>query len=142
MGQQLNQYYLRDEFAADNADGSIVIIVATNAPLSDRNLTRLAHRGLTGLARTGSAMSNGSGDYVLAFSTADSVRRIPHATGALHHFHELPNDQVSPLFLAAIEATEEAIYNSLCMAERMVGYQGRVMEALPLGLLATSHRAQ
>lgn len=137
VGQQLNQYYLHDELAMDSADGSIMIIVATDAPLSDRNLTRLAQRGLSGLARTGSAMSNGSGDYVLAFSTAQSVRRIPREAGKLHHFQEVPNDQISPLFLAAIEATEEAIYNSLCMATTTHGYQARVVEALPLETFPT-----
>ncbi|MCB0080889.1 MAG: P1 family peptidase [Caldilineaceae bacterium] len=135
IGQQLGQFYLRDELGRDQADGSIMIIVATDAPLSDRNLTRLARRGLAGLARTGAAMSNGSGDYVVAFSTAEAVRRIPRAAGELHHIQELPNEQISPLFLAVIEATEEAIYNSLCRAERMAGYRGHVVEALPLAPL-------
>lgn len=97
-------------------DGSIVIVVATDAPLSSRNLKRLAARAFGGLARTGAALSNGSGDYALAFSTAESVRRTPERRKNLHAYPELSNDVVSPLFEAAIEATEEAILNSLCMA--------------------------
>lgn len=136
VGQALGQYYLRERMAPvtppAHADGSIMIIVATNAPLSDRNLTRLAARALAGLARTGAAMSNGSGDYSLAFSTAPTVRRTYLATGQLRQIVELPNDQVSPLFQAVIEATEEAIYNSLCMAVTLSGYQGHTAYALPL----------
>jgi len=141
IGQQLGQYYLREHLETplppERADGSIMIIVATDAPLSDRNLTRLAHRALAGLARTGAAMSNGSGDYVIAFSTAMEVRRQPVTTGLLRATREAPNDQLSPLFQAVIEATEEAIYNSLCMATTMDGYQGRTIHALPL---ITLHR--
>lgn len=136
VGQLLGQYYLREYvdplLAPDRADGSIMIIVATDAPLADRNLTRLASRALAGLARTGAAMSNGSGDYVLAFSTAPAARRMPIAAGQLRATAELPNDQLSPLFQAVIEATEEAIYNSLCMATPMTGYRGHEVAALPL----------
>lgn len=130
VGQALGQYYLKDDLAA-GADGSIMIVVATDAPLSDRNLTRLARRALAGLARTGASFSNGSGDYVLAFSTAEGVRRTRARRAQITHYPELPNDQMSPLFQAAIEAVEEAIYNSLCMAETMAGFRGRV-NALPL----------
>ncbi|MEZ4615595.1 MAG: P1 family peptidase [Caldilineaceae bacterium] len=137
VGQMLGQYYLQDELGGGDADGSIMIVVATDAPLSDRNLRRMANRGLTGLARTGSAMSNGSGDYVLAFSTNTLVRRKGMHKGALQISHEVPNDQLSPLLLAVIEATEEAIYNSLCMATTMIGYRGRVVEALSLKQLLT-----
>jgi len=140
VGQRLGQYYLREQVGPvappDSADGSIMMIVATDAPLSDRNLTRLANRALAGLARTGAAMSNGSGDYVLAFSTAPEVRRTPLAPGQLRSTVELPNDQVSPLFQAVIEATEEAIYNSLCMATTTTGYRGHTVYALPLEALA------
>jgi D-aminopeptidase len=143
VGQQLGQYYLRDELTPpqslpstpEQADGSIMIIVATDAPLSDRNLTRLAQRALAGLARTGAAMSNGSGDYVITFSTAKEVRRHPLATGALRATLEAPNDQLSPLFQAVIEATEEAIYNSLCMATTMSGHRGHTVQALPLNAI-------
>ena len=99
-----------------SADGSIMIVVATDAPLSDRNLERLASRAFAGLARTGSGFSNGSGDYAIAFSTADSVRRTPARRMAASPIVDLPNDVVSPLFVAVADATEEAIYNSMLMA--------------------------
>jgi D-aminopeptidase len=129
VGRVLGRYYLKDELERGNADGSLMIVVGTDAPLSDRNLERLATRALAGMARTGAALSNGSGDYAIAFSTAAAVRR--------HHGRspagpEWANDQLSPLFAAAIEATEEAILNSLCMATTVVGYRGFVGEALPL----------
>lgn len=122
---------------ASDTDGSIVMIVATDAPLSDRNLRRLAERAFAGLARTGSALSNGSGDYALAFSTAESVRRTAARRAGVSQVEELPNDKVSPLFEAVIEASEEAILNSLFMAETMTGWdtaRGRpaTVEALPL----------
>ena len=130
IGQALGQYYLKDQLSS-GADGSIMIVLATDAPLSDRNLTRLARRALAGLARTGAALSDGSGDYVLAFSTAEGVRRTAKRRRQVTSYPELPNGLMSPLFEAAIEATEEAIYNSLCMAETMTGFRGTV-EALPL----------
>ena len=108
-----------------------MIVLATDAPLSDRSLTRLARRALAGLARTGAAFSGGSGDYALAYSTAEAVRRTPARRERPSQYLEVPNALMSPLFLAAIEATEEAIYNSLCMAETTSGYRG-TMEALPL----------
>jgi D-aminopeptidase len=135
VGHALGQYYLKDALGSGDADGSIMIIVATNAPLSDRNLRRLAARALAGLARTGAAMSNGSGDYVIAFSTAESVRRRRDADPPPGP--KLANDDLSPLFQAAIEATEEAIYNSLCMAETVRGYRGHVGRALPLDQVRT-----
>jgi D-aminopeptidase len=103
-------------------DGSIMIVLATDAPLSDRNLRRLAERCFGGLARTGAALSNGSGDYALAFSTATEVRRSAERRRGLAHVSELSNDRVSPLFEAAIEATEEAILNSLFMATTTTGF--------------------
>jgi D-aminopeptidase len=115
VGRELGQYYLRDEVDS-GADGSIMIIVATDAPLVSRNLRRLANRALAGLARTGSSMTNGSGDYVIAFSTARSVRRTPERRSTVTATQELPNDLMSPLFQAVIETTEEAIYNSMFMA--------------------------
>ena len=132
IGKDLGQYYLKDELADQTADGSVMIIIATDAPLSDRNLKRLAKRGLAGLARTGASMSNGSGDYVIAFSTAEEVRRTSERRAQVWAYSEVPNAQLSPLFQAAIEATEEAIYNSLCMAETMTGYKGRVVHALSI----------
>lgn len=132
VGEKLGQFYLRSELADDSADGSIMIVAATDAPLSDRNLKRLAARTMAGLARTGASMSNGSGDYAIAFSTAPAVRRTPARRSQAHAYPELPNQAMSPLFQAAIEATEEAIYNSLCMAETMSGFQGRTVHALPM----------
>jgi D-aminopeptidase len=99
-----------------SADGSIMIVVATDAPVSDRNLERLAARAMVGLARTGSAFSNGSGDYAIAFSVHEGVRRTPARRAAAHPYPELGNDGVSALFVAVADATEEAIANSLLMA--------------------------
>lgn len=126
-----------EEVKVPDPDGSIMIVVATDAPLSDRNLRRLAERAFGGLSRTGSALSNGSGDYAIAFSTAESVRRTPARRKAVSEIADLPNDRISPLFQAAIEATEEAIYNSLCMAETTDGFDAARnkpsrVEALPL----------
>lgn len=97
-------------------DGSIMIVVATDAPLSDRNLTRLAARAMAGLARTGSAFSNGSGDYAIAFSVHPDVRRTAARRAATTASPDVGNDQITPLFIAAADATEEAIANSLLMA--------------------------
>ncbi len=99
-----------------SADGSIMIVVATDAPLNERNLTRLAARAMAGLARTGSAFSNGSGDYAIAFSVHPDVRRTPQRRAARHAAPDVGNDNITPLFIAAADATEEAIANSLLMA--------------------------
>lgn len=140
VGEMLDQYYLRDHVDNGDADGSIMIVAATDAPLSDRNLERLARRALAGLARTGAAMTNGSGDYVIAFSTAESVRRTPQRRSAVASIDELPNNHFSPLSQATIEATEEAILNSLFMATAVDGYntykdESFRIEALPLDAL-------
>ena len=132
VGRALGRYCMEEELKNDRADGSIMIVVATDAPLSDRNLTRLARRALFGLARTGSSFSNSSGDYAIAFSPAAAVRRSPERRRCLSRITDLPNETVSPLFQAAIEATEEAIYNSLCMATTVIGHNGFVGEAIPL----------
>jgi D-aminopeptidase len=132
VGRELGQFFLHDVLDRGDADGSIMIVVATDAPLDPRNLERLAARAILGLARTGSPMTNGSGDYVIAFSTAESVRRTPERRSALHDVTTLPNDLMSPLFQAAVEATEEAIYNSLLRAATETGHAGRTVEALPL----------
>ncbi len=108
--------------AAADRDGSIMIVLATDAPLSDRNLRRLAERAFGGLARTGAALSNGSGDYALAFSTAAPARRLVSRQSGEPFGHELANDAVSPLFEAAIEVVEEAILNSLTMATSVEGF--------------------
>ena len=132
--------------ASEDKDGSIVIIVATDAPLCERNLKRLGQRAFGGLARTGAALSNGSGDYALAFSTHVSVRRTPERRAGIVMTPALPNELVSPLFEAVIEATEEAILNSLCMARTVEGYAARSgkpsrVEAISLEALAW-HKAR
>ena len=116
-----------------------MIVVATDTPLSDRNLTRLARRALAGLARTGASFADGSGDYALAFSVAESVRRTPAQRSQLATVTELSNALLSPLFQAVIEATEEAIYNALCMATTVTGHRGATVEALPLEQVSALH---
>lgn len=131
VGKNLGKYYLSDQLN-NTPDGSCMMIVATDAPLDARNLQRLAKRAFMGMAKTGGIASNGSGDYVIAFST-DSTLCIPHNPGSpVLTQTVLQNESVSPLFMAAIEATEEAILNSLFMAETMKGKDGRVVEALPV----------
>ena len=141
VGRELGKYYLKEQLeksaaasqqTPDRADGSIIIVIATDAPIDHRNLNRLAARSMLGLARTGAAGSNGSGDYAIAFSTATElrVRNLPNErtkpSAAL-----LSNEAMSPLFLAVIEATEEAIYNSLFRATTTTG-RGHTVEALPI----------
>lgn len=114
-----------------DADGSCMIVVMTNAPIDPRNLERLAKRAFMGLARTGGIASNGSGDYVIAVSTAESLR-IPYRSDSHQQGEKtLRNEAMTPLFLAAIEATEEAILNSLFAAETMTG-NGITFEKLPV----------
>jgi len=131
VGKELGQYAFKREAESpgDRGDGSCVIVVATDAPLSDRNLERLAARAIMGLARTGSSASNGSGDYALAFSTNEKVRRAANATRLTTE--ELANEQMSGLFEGAVEATEEAIYNSLFQATTTTS-NGRTIESIPL----------
>jgi D-aminopeptidase len=151
VGRELGRYYLKDDLEpargvehkgagpsspqtsldADRADGSVIVVVATDAPLDARNLRRLAARAMLGLARTGSPSTNGSGDYVIAFSTA-AQNRIKHGDTALRRVELLPNDAMSPLFLACVEATEEAVYNSLLRATAVNGRGGTRVEALPI----------
>lgn len=115
-----------------DVDGSCMIIVMTDAPLDARNLERLAKRAMMGLAKTGGIASNGSGDYVIAVSTAKK-NRIPYVDTSLYHTTEtLRNEAISPLFLATIEATEEAIINSLFAAKTIIGRDGHRIEALPI----------
>jgi D-aminopeptidase len=132
VGEALGRHSYRGAVMADRGDGSVIIVIATDAPLSDRQLERVAARGIMGLARTGADGSNGSGDYVIAFSTADSVRRTRGASR--RNDTVLGDDAVSPVFLATIEATEEAIYNSLLQATA-VRYRGREMQPLPIDRL-------
>jgi len=151
VGRELGRYYLKDELARathsddsgtpasvdavhDKADGSVIIVIATDAPIDARNLRRLAARTMLGLARTGSSASNGSGDYAIAFSTAPELRVVAPSLSernAPRSIRVLPNDAMSPLFLAVIEATEEAVYNSLFRATTMTG-RGKTIDALPL----------
>lgn len=155
VGRELEQYYLKDQLdrAHQNekgnatvlgeaesgnsyeADGSIIIVIATDAPVDARNLRRMATRAMTGLAKTGAAGSNGSGDYAIAFSTSGDVRiRIAANAGdrnSARNTKLLPNDAMSPLFLAVIESTEEAIYNSLFRATTTTS-RGHTIQALPL----------
>jgi D-aminopeptidase len=133
VGQALGQYYLKDELSRENsADGSVIIVVATDAPLSDRNLERLARRTFLGIARTGSPITNGSGDYAIAFSTNPDVRRTADRRAHASPIVDLPNEQMSPLFEAATEATEEAVINSVFAATPMDGDQGHHIDALPV----------
>jgi len=138
VGVELGKYYLKEAVGtagsnaqpstgSDLADGSIIIVIATDAPLDHRQLKRLASRAMSGLARTGSSMTNGSGDYAIAFSTQNRIK----ASDAKRSISVLGNDSMSPLFQAVIEATEEAIFNSLFKATTVTG-NGRTVEALPL----------
>jgi D-aminopeptidase len=139
VGRELGRYAFQNAVAVqpgvedgpadDRGDGSVIIVIATDAPLSDRNLRRLASRAMMGLGRTGSSASNGSGDYALAFSTAASVRRTFDAPR--HTITELANEQMSGVFQASVDAVEEAVYNSLFMATTVSG-NGYTAEAIPL----------
>ncbi len=132
LGKELGRYSYRNQLMRERGDGSVIIVIATDAPLTARQLERVAARGIMGMARTGSDASNGSGDYVIAFSTAPSVRRVQgQDASALRTDEVLTNDAISPVFLAAIEATEEAIYNSIFKATTVSG-QGRTVEAIPI----------
>ena len=138
VGKELGRYAFRNSGEHDRGDGSIMIVVATDAPLSDRNLKRLAARAIMGLSRTGSSASNGSGDYVLAFSSSPVVRRRVvqgnAASSPVRQVEDLGNDAMSALFQGVVEATEEAIYNSLFKATTVTS-RGRTIEALPLDRL-------
>lgn len=131
VGKELNKYYLSDKLN-ETPDGSCMIIVATDAPLDARNLKRLAKRTMLGLGKTGGIASNGSGDYVIAFSTAESVRISYRSDQDLKKQRILRNSAMSPLFMAVNEATEEAIINSLFHAETMTGRNGHTVEELPI----------
>jgi D-aminopeptidase len=136
VGEELGQYYLREQLSPnatshDKADGSCMMVIATDAPLDSRNLKRLAARAWLGMSRAGSSGSNGSGDYAIAFSTAATVRIHSLDTSLVQKVETLSNDAISPLFLAAIEATEEAIYNSMFRAVTMTA-NGHTVNALPI----------
>src|SRR5438132_9129815 len=147
VGRELGRYYLKEQLSSkdfrskgptnlslsNSPDGSVIIVIATDAPIDHRNLQRLAARSMMGLARTGAAGSNGSGDYAIAFSTAPElrIRTAADTRGSESNGSLLSNDAMSPLFLAVIEATEEAIYNSLFRATTTTG-RGHTVEALPI----------
>jgi len=150
VGRELGRYAFQDAIAAerpraepagaqdgpadDRGDGSVIVIIATDAPVGERNLGRIAARAMMGLGRTGSSASNGSGDYALAFSTADAVRR---AFGESRQPEAgLANDAMSALFQATVEAVEEAVYNSMFMATTVSG-NGTTVEAIPLDRVRT-----
>jgi len=129
VGVELGKYSFK-ETLDKSGDGSCMIVVATDAPLDARNLQRLAKRALIGLGKTGGIMANGSGDYVIAFSTAYT---IPYESKSKFEEQKLlRNDDISPLYLAVIEATEEAILNSLFAAQTINGFQGHTVEKLPV----------
>jgi len=143
VGKELGRYAFQHEVEGPHGDGSIMIVVATDAPLSDRNLGRVAARAIMGLARTGSSASNGSGDYVIAFSTAQAVRRhvrfdraAAAANDSVRTVADLPNDAMSAVFEGVVEATEEAIYDSLFMATTVTG-NGHTVDAIPLDSVRT-----
>ncbi|PAU95227.1 aminopeptidase [Aliifodinibius salipaludis] len=131
IGKELDKYYLSDELN-ETPNGSCMIIVATDAPLDARNLERLAKRAILGMGKTGGIASNGSGDYVIAFSTAESVRIPYNSEQDLKSQNVLRNSAMSPLFMAVNEATEEAIINSLFHAETITGRDGHTVKELPV----------
>ncbi len=136
VGRELGRYYLREELQqkgslTDRENGSVMIVVATDAPVDTRNLKRMAARAMLGLGRTGASGSNSSGDYAIAFSTAPQMRIRLEDKSSFRHIEVLQNDAMSPLFLAVIEATEEAVYNSLFRATTITG-RGHTVEALPI----------
>ncbi len=131
VGRELGQYYLKEK-TRNAADGSCMIVIASDAPLDARNLKRLAARAIFALAKTGSSSSNGSGDYAISFSTAPECRIPMNPPTRILTAPSLNNDALSPLFEAVAEATEEAIYNSLFKAAAVTGFGGHSVEALPV----------
>lgn len=131
VGKEMDKYYLSDRLNK-SPDGSCMIIVATDAPIKSRNLKRLAKRAMLGLSKTGGIASNGSGDYVIAFSTSESLRIPYRSEKNTQQQKVLRNDEMSPLFMAVNEATEEAIINSLFHAKTMTGQNNHTVEELPV----------
>jgi len=130
VGTELGRHAFKDELESPER-GSCVVVVATDAPVDARQLRRIASRVPMGLARVGSFASNGSGDYAIAFSTHPSGV-VRHEAPGERHVTLLPDEDLSQLFLATVEATEEAVLNSLFAATTTRGFQGHVVEALPL----------
>lgn len=131
VGERLGGYLFEDAVDRKQGDGSIIVVIATDAPLSDRNLKRLASRAFLGIARTGSPMTNGSGDYAIAFSTHPDVRRTAERRATASSYRDVGNDQMTPLFQAVSEATEEAVVNSLFAGRSVKGHRGTI-ERLPV----------
>ena len=131
VGEKLGGYPWQKEIEC--ADGSIMMVVATDAPIDARNLERVAKRAFMGLAKAGGIASNGSGDFAIAFSTAKE-NRVPHNTKKLEKLQNVnvANDDMTPIFMATIEATEEAVVYSLFKAKDVKGYNGKVTKALPV----------
>ena len=131
VGEKLGGYPWQKEIEC--AAGSIMMVVATDAPIDARNLERVAKRAFMGLAKAGGIASNGSGDFAIAFSTAKE-NRVPHNTKKLEKLQNVnvANDDMTPIFMATIEATEEAVVNSLFKAKDVKGYNGKVTKALPV----------
>ena len=130
VGEELDRYYMKGRLN-DDADGSIMVVVATDAPLDARNLKRLAKRAMLGIAKAGGIASNGSGDYIIAFSTHEDSRVPYSAPSPVQNKPTLHNDYMSPLFMATIEATEEAIINSLFAATTTTA-NGSTIDELPV----------
>jgi D-aminopeptidase len=132
VGQKLNEYSFKNHVIpqANTADGSCMMIVITDAPIDARNLERVAKRAMMGLAKTGGIASNGSGDYVIALSVAPE--NLLKDGKKMHTQTVLDNGEMSSIFAATIEATAEALWNSMFMAETTKGYKGKVVEALPV----------
>lgn len=141
VGEKLGGYPWQKEI--ESADGSIMMIVATDAPIDSRNLERVAKRAFMGLAKAGGIASNGSGDFAIAFSTAEQ-NRVPHNGVSLEKLKvtEVQNDDMTPIFMATIEATEEAIVNSLFKAHDVKGYNGKVTKSLPVDQVLDMLRAE
>jgi len=132
VGQELGRYSFRTTVNEYKEDGSCMIVVMTDAPLTSRNLKRLASRAFAGMMRTGASGSNGSGDYIIAVSTAEDLR-VPYSSESMYEeWREIRNDEMDLLFQAVAEATEEAIINSLFAAETTKARNGMTVEALPL----------
>ncbi len=142
VGEELGRHYLRGALdEEENPDGSIMMVVATDAPIRSLGLTRLARRAMLGLARTGATSSHGSGDFVIAFSTAPELRSGYRSDDRLERGRTLRGDALSPLFQAAIEATEEAVYNSMLRAATVTGRDGNTREAISISdLLAVGRK--
>ncbi|NGF55630.1 P1 family peptidase [Parapedobacter sp. SGR-10] len=133
VGRELHNYYMMEKKEPYKADGSCMIIIATDAPLSPRNLKRLAKRSFISFGNVGAFSANGSGDYSIAFTT-NPANRVPYSVNGQRELDtkDIHNNELTPLFMAVWEATEEAILNSLFMAQDQTGRNGKTLKALPI----------